>query len=258
MDSASADAQVGMHAPTEPGGRFRPWSGEECLAYVRSRTDTVLLGFSTGKDSLAAYSAVHAIFPHVVLYHLYSVPGLGFVERGLRYYEDVLGARIHRLPHPALYQWLAGGMLQPPERIATLLASGIEGFDYADIYEAVADDAGVADREWWVATGVRAADSPLRRIAISQRGAINVDARSFFPVWDWRKAQVLAALRDLGVKLPVDYVLWGRSFDGLDARFLGPLREAFPEDYAVLEWWFPLAETAFVQERIAREEAARE
>ena len=45
---------------------------------------------------------------------------------------------------------------------------------------------------------------------------------------------------DNDVKLPIDYEMFGKSFDGLDYRFLKPIKERFPEDYAKIKEFFPL------------------
>jgi hypothetical protein len=50
----------------------------------------------------------------------------------------------------------------------------------------------------------------------------------------------MASIERYGVKLPIDYELFGRSFDGIDYRFAKPLRERLPEDYERIKFWFPL------------------
>src|ERR1700756_266835 len=92
-------------------------SSEELRAHVRILSgDTAILGFSTGKDALAAYLALRPVFERVMLYYLYLVPGLEFVEDSLRYFEQALGTTILRLPHPSLYRMLRNLVFQPPER----------------------------------------------------------------------------------------------------------------------------------------------
>ena len=94
----------------------------------------------------------------------------------------------------------------------------------------------------YTATGVRMADSPMRRIAMKTHGAINHNAKRFYPVFDWVKADLLREFDASGVRLPVDYKLFGRTFDGIDYRFLKPIKENFPRDYEKIITWFPLAE----------------
>lgn len=94
-------------------------------------------------------------------------------------------------------------------------------------------------RRSWL--GVRAADSPIRRMSIKKTGPVNVRRAQAFPVYDWRAEHLRQAIVEAKCRLPVDYQLFGRSFDGIDARFLLPVREHYPDDYAVICDWFPLA-----------------
>ena len=50
------------------------------------------------------------------------------------------------------------------------------------------------------------------------------------------------AVKKLDLLLPPDYELFGRSFDGLDMRFMKPLREQRPEDFEVVKKWYPFIE----------------
>jgi hypothetical protein len=55
------------------------------------------------------------------------------------------------------------------------------------------------------------------------------------------KDDLIALLEQHRIKLPVDYELFGRSFDGTDHRFLTPLKKHRPADYQRILEWFPLA-----------------
>lgn len=202
---------------------------------------TVLLAFSRGKDSLAAWLALRDAGARVVPYHLYLVPGLAFVDESLAYYEDWFGTPIINLPHPSLYRWLANLMYQPPERCRVIEAARITVPSYAQVNEMIREHFGLPP-DAWVCDGVRAADSPNRRTAIASHGPVNQAIRTQKVVWDWRKQHVMAAIRAAAVELPPDYAWFGRSFDGLDRRFLEPIRHHAPADYARILEWFPLAD----------------
>ena len=115
--------------------------------------------------------------------------------------------------------------------------------DYNDdvIGDMIRNCAGLPDAAY-VGTGVRMADSPYRRIGIKTHGAVNHNAKRFYPIYDWVKADMIREIDASGVKLPVDYRMFGRTFDGLDYRFLNPLKEWYPEDYQRVLDWFPFAE----------------
>lgn len=218
-----------------------PLSGVETIAAVRARQSETLLAFSTGKDAIAAWLAIREHFETVHPYYLYLVPGLEFVEESLDYYERFFGVRIRRLPHPSLHRWLNSFTFQPPERCAVIDQAGLPEHDYSDIRNVMIEDLRL-DPGMLVADGVRAADSPMRRIAIKRHGPISIKQGRYHPIWDWRKADLVECFRRSGVRLPVDYVMFGRSFDGLDARFLVPLKRHRPDDYRRVLSWFPLAE----------------
>lgn len=216
-------------------------NGVETIARVRELQTETLLAFSTGKDAIAAWLAIRDHFDKVHPYYLYLVPGLEFVEESLAYYEQFFGVKIARLPHPSLHRWLNTYTFQPPERVAVINQAKLPWHDYKDIRKVMIEDRGLQE-DMLVADGVRAADSPMRRIAIMSHGPITLNQGRYHPIWDWRKADLLDCFRKSGVKLPEDYKLFGRSFDGLDLRFLLPLKKHRPKDYQTVLEWFPCAD----------------
>ena len=201
----------------------------------------VLLAFSRGKDAIGAWLALRDAGVEVVPYHLELIPGLQFVRDSLAYFEEWFGQRIIRLPHPSFYRWLRHRTFQPPERWGVIHAAQIPRVEYPHIYEALKVTLGLP-ADTWVCNGVRAADSPQRRLAMANQGPWNHSDRSVAITWDWRIAKVRAEIAAAGIELPVDYELWGRSFDGVDHRFLAPMRRALPEDFERLLHWLPLAD----------------
>lgn len=216
--------------------------------------DKALLSFSCGKDSWAAWLSARDHFDFQP-YYLYLVPGLEFVEDYLGYAEKILGKRILRLPHPSFYRWLNFAIFQAPERRRIIHAAGFEAFDYADMRDAVIEDCGLPENAW-VADGVRAADSPMRRAALLKSQGINANRRQFSPCWDWNKARLLQELQAANIKLPIDYKVFGRSFDGLDLRFLIKIREHFPRDYTRILDWFPLVDMEIARYEFSKRQAA--
>jgi hypothetical protein len=217
--------------------------GEEIIRQVRAEFGPrTLLAFSCGKDSIAAWLAMRDSFDEIVPYFCYLVPGLEFVDEAVDYYERFFGVHIYKMPHPSLYRWLNEGLYMAPAQVVVVKAADLPEFEFADTARAVAGMAGI-DRPI-VADGVRAADSPLRRIGFMKYGAIRRDKGRWCPVWDWTKQRIIEAISAAGVSLPEDYLLFGRSFDGLDLRFVVPLRDHRPADYRRILEWFPLVEAA--------------
>lgn len=213
--------------------------------YVAAQSgDTCIVSFSCGKDSIVSAVACRPHFKRMVMFYLYLVPDLEFVEASLRYYEDRLQTEIIRVPHPSLYRMLHHMVYQPPERTAIIdkaMQSGnLDTLDYQGIEDWVRWSSGAENA--FVAIGTRTADSPIRLANVRQHGSLNPTRRSFLPVYDWKIADVVECLTKENIKLPIDYKVFGRSFDGIDARFLGPIKEHFPRDYDRILDWFPLAD----------------
>ena len=112
---------------------------------------------------------------------------------------------------------------------------------YAQLWSLIKDDLGLP-QDTWVADGVRAADSIVRRASFVRHGVIKPSSHKVSPIADWLKGEVMECIERRGVELPVDYGLFGRSFDGLDYRFVKPLRDKRPDDYARLLEIYPLVE----------------
>lgn len=218
-------------------------TSEECIRVVRSSQAVTLLAFSCGKDSIAAWLALRPHFDEIIPIYRYLVPGLEFIEESLSYYERFFGARIRRFPHPSLHRMLRNLVFQAPENCLLIeqRERRITGYDYIDSNVQAARDAGLPETTL-CASGVRAADSPMRRIHFKKHGPITEKQRAYYPVWDYTKAGLLRIMGEAKIKVPIDYQLFGRSFDGLDYRFLAPIKKHFPRDYARLLEFFPLAE----------------
>lgn len=213
---------------------------EDLLRKMAKTTDKVVLAFSCGKDAIAAWLNLRRYFK-VYPYYMYVVPDLEFIERGIRYYEDFFETHIVRVPQPQFWKWIDNNIFQPSHRTSTTWDLGVPLYDKDELRDILCDEWGLS-RDTWSATGVRAADSMTRRTHFKSHGPVNHRRRMFAPVWDWTKQKLVNELNRAGVKLTVDYHLFGRSFDGIDFRFIYPIKRYFPDDYAKIIEWFPMAE----------------
>lgn len=213
---------------------------DEVIAEVRSRTDTVLLAFSIGKDSIGAWLALRKHFRVVPFYQFY-VPGLAFVERSLRYYERFFGCDkpMVQVPHRKFWLWLQESAFQCPASSEALADADIPEYRVYDIAEWLREDLGIPDA--YLAISLHQSDNLSRRMQIKQRGAVNHARKTFFPVADWSDERLAQEIEASGVKLPVDYRLFARSFEGLRNEFLAPIARHFPRDWARILDWFPWA-----------------
>ena len=222
-------------------------TSEELCEQMSQESDTAILAFSTGKDSLASWLQMRKYFKTIIPYYNYYIPKMQFVEDSLKYYEDYFGCHIWRLPHPSLLRWLTYGVYETPDRANVFperYSIDLKTYTNDTCREIIRHNLGLADNVY-CGVGVRQADSLSRRTSIAVTGAVSHTHKTFFPVYDWLKADLLKAFYDAKIHLPVDYAAFGRTFDGLMYQYLEPMQKWFPDDYALLLKWFPLAELEF-------------
>lgn len=196
-------------------------------------TDSVIVGFSTGKESIVTLDLCCRHFRRVVPYFLYAVPGVSFQERTLRWYEERYGVEIIRLPGDTVSEFFHYGSFRPGDPSFPIVSIG-------DILHYIRLQTGI----WWVACGERIADSIPRMAMIKRYGTIYEKGGRFYPVAAWRKREIL------------DYIKFHRLYLGQDSRMLGHsvrmlhedglvmLKEHFPDDLQKLLRLYPLAGAA--------------
>jgi hypothetical protein len=210
----------------------------------------VLLAFSRGKDAIGAWLALLDDGFDVIPVHFETVPGLSFVQESLAYYERFFGARIHSVPHPSFWSAIDNGLYQTPRRAGQLAELSLHRkITYSDVY---ADVARAANCSEWHGTGVRISDSLTRRMALKTHGSITSSAKKAHIIWDWSSDTLRQRILSAGVKLPVDYEMFGRSFDGIGVEYLSAIKQRFPDDYRRVLEFFPLAEAEIFRDEHMR------
>lgn len=217
----------------------------------------VILSFSGGKDSLTAWALLHELGVDVEPFYMVMVPGLSWVEGYLAYLERHFGCHIMRVQHPQPYHWLSTYTSQPPHRKGALDFLRLPRFDYPDVERGVRRTLAArrADPAWkdaWVAVGTRTVDSPQRRRSFERYGWKRDKLKKLYPIHSFRKDDVIDVLVRHGLKLSPCYRMFGRSFDGVDFRYLDAIRTDYPEDYRRILDWLPLAGLEFHRVNFAR------
>jgi predicted phosphoadenosine phosphosulfate sulfurtransferase len=223
------------HSAVKRGGLWHFDSSDHLCQQVRQSQDSVLLSFSRGKDSIATYLHLLEYFApeNIHLYFYYLAPDIPFVEDSLQYYEDRFNTKILRLPSPAFLNNINSFYLQTPNEMEYIRGDfGADGLDLwydGDLQKCNIILADLAREHFdlphdrLVAVGNRADDNLQRGGVIRKYGPIISKQRKFYPIYDFSIRDTMTIIRRHGVKLPIDYKIWGRSFDGLDYRFTNHL-----------------------------------
>lgn len=218
-------------------------SDQLCKRIAEKSNGTAIVSFSMGKDSIAAYINMRKYFDRVIPVFYYLVPGLSFQQKSLEYYQNEVfkDERIIMMPSPAIYRQLAYFMYQHPAAIDHIHKSDLYIPHYDEIFAAVKLDLNLSE-DTYTGVGVRMNDSLNRRFSIKRYGAENEKRKQFYPVFDWNNDTLISAIRESKIKLPIDYRIWGRSFDGFHYKFLKPLKTHFPEDFEKVKEIYPFVE----------------
>lgn len=203
----------------------------EKLTELSFRTDTIIVSYSGGKDSLAVLDMCSKVFERVICFYMYLVPGLQCVEAQLDFARQRYNVQILQYPHWLLFKLLKNMVYCPqyPE------FKDIKEIRIKDIYAAVRKDTGVK----YIATGAKRADSLWRRRYTTTASETHKDV--IMPLLEWNKFDVLAYLRHNDIPIPESSGIFASGID-LSSVSLNFLYEKHPEDFKLLCKLFPYAE----------------
>ena len=229
-----------------------------CKDIAKKSKGVCFLGFSHGKDSVLAYLQLSRYFKRIIPFHCASIPHLKFVDAILDYYEYEFHTRILRLMGEDLAMSLKRLIYQDPRDATTCddEFGDVDDYNKLDILEYLRQKYNLPRA--WCAFGVNAADSQDRRIYCNKTGGFSTINRTFYPTWDWPRSEIVAALKESGLKLAPEYKYSKRSIGGVPcATYNKILKEHFPEDYKTYKKWYPLMDLKTRREEIldARHEA---
>jgi len=229
-----------------------PASRELCKEVAARSSGVIFLGFSRGKDSVAAWLWLREFFPRIIPFHCAAVPGLGFVERSLRYYEEFFQTPIVRCISGDFLAALSDLVYQPVEDEDWIDALAFTpAHTNENIVRHLRHSMGLPLA--WVAWGISATDSIVRRSAIKYKTGKNDKSKTLYPCFDWSRALIMHAIETAGVKLPEDYLLACRSFAGIPGtRHLDRMRETLPDDFERVRFFYPLVEAALARNEFRR------
>ena len=195
-----------------------------------SVTDSVIVGFSGGKDSIVTLDLCFKYFKTVKPFFMYLVPDLSFQENMLRRYEDRYGTKIIRLPHFECSNFLKYGSF-------TMADWNVDIVGINDTYAYLRDLTGIQ----WIAAGERCADSIVRNAMIKKSGSIDYKRGRFYPLAYWKKADILQYIKYKKLYLSKEQRDLGFSFRSLAGSELAVIKQYYPGDYEKILKVYPFA-----------------
>lgn len=203
------------------------------LKTMSNITDSVIVGFSGGKDSIVTLDLCMRYFKHVQPYFLYLVPNLAFQEHMLEWYENKYNTKIIRLPHFEVSNFLRYGTFRNYDFSVPIVS-------VSDLYSYLRGETGIT----WISAGERIDDSIVRHAMIKNSSAIDTKRGRFYPVAYWKKREVLHYIKRKRLYLPADSRKFGFSFRSLEGSQLAFIKEQYPDDYQKIKSFYPFCGAA--------------
>lgn len=192
--------------------------------------DSVIVGFSGGKDSIVTLDLCFKYFKRVVPFFMYLVPELEFQEKTLKWYENKYNTEIIRIPHFEVFEFLKYGSF-------TVADWNVDVVGIKDTYSYMRETTGIH----WIAAGERCADSIVRNAMIKKSGSVDYKRGRFYPLAYWKKQEVLEYIKYKKLYLSPEQRKIGFSFRSLAGCELSIIKEMYPKDYEKILKVYPFA-----------------
>jgi len=201
-----------------------------------------VLAFSCGADSLASLIRMidWGITPKALIYY-YFIPDLPMIENYLRYIEDKTGICIYRFPSAISMQYYINGLLQFPgvgQCVYEELAKYYEVPKTSEINDYIMES---FPSNSYMAIGLRVSDGIFRAKLLREKGPIAVNRNEWYPVADCYRSDIVSMIEKSGFRLPIDYCLFGRSFESIRHWTAPPIKEHCPKTWLKILEYFPMA-----------------
>lgn len=193
-------------------------------------TDSVLVAFSGGKESVVVLDMCFRYFKNVYPYFQYYVPGLSFNEKLLAWYENKYGVEIARVPVEDVGAMFRYGVYTAPDPTFPVVSE-------ADVWNYMRQETGI----WYVAGGERINDSMMRRARIKHSGTIDEKSGRLFPVAMWKTQEIYDYIKHHKLFLAKEQKELKHSLRIFHAEDLLYIKNNLPDDYDRILHMFPLA-----------------
>ncbi|MCA6489114.1 MAG: phosphoadenosine phosphosulfate reductase family protein [Chitinophagaceae bacterium] len=204
-----------------------------CIDFLKTQTDTVILFYSGGKDSLVLLDMLTKHFT-VKLAFMYFVDGLQHVEKYLHFAQKKYGVEFKKYPHWMLCQYFNDNYFR-------FHSDPVPNIKLADIENQARRDFNCK----WIVSGMKKADSLNRRLMLGTFFMHSIDLKGHraYPLSEWKKADCLNYIKLHRLPMPVAYNSKNSSGMDLNADVLNWCKKNAPEDYKKILRQFPFAET---------------
>lgn len=210
------------------------------LDFLRLQTDTVILFYSGGKDSLVLLDILYKNEFKIYLAFMYFIPDLYHIEKYIDWAVQKYQVYIKKYQHWMISHYFNDNFF----RLHTEVKMPI--ITLSDIEKRVKLDFKCE----WVINGCKQNDSLHRRIMLRQLFLESIELKSHrvYPLSKWSKQNCIQYIKQYRLPVPINYGSATNS-SGLDlkADILRWVQKNYPDDLVKILNVFPLAETLLWQ-----------
>lgn len=208
-------------------------SSETAISRVSQKTDSAILFYSGGKDSLALLDLMAPNFNRIICVFMYFVKGLAHVQPYLTHAAGYGNTEIMEVPHYMLTHIYREGVYCLPNS-----SMPVKRLKHVD--EEARKRTGIE----WSFYGMKQVDSLQRRLMLRgyENETICLPTQKAYPLSKWGKQDVLAYLKAKRLPVPISYGQ-GKQSAGLsfDPAVLAWLRDRHPDDLEKIYRAFPMS-----------------
>lgn len=217
------------------------------LRRAAAEDSAVLVALSGGKDSLVTLDLCCQYFERVETFFMYLVDGLRCCETPIQAALKRSQVKVHHsVPHWDLARILKYGVLRPHINGADKLKETSQ----ADVEKSLRAKTGIR----WVAWGMRATDSSLRRMFLTASQGYDEKCGHVYPIWKWKTGDVFGYLKARRIPVPGTFGSNGKSRTsgfGLDIETLTFVKRNYPDDWPKIKAAFPFCDVLLKRQEFA-------
>lgn len=215
-------------------GKFAQTMG--IIRGIRQQTDTAVLFSSlAGKDSIALTDMLAGIFPKVICYYMYLIPGLDHIQPFLRWAESYGNVTIRQIPHYQLDAFLKNGFFCDPDPDVTRVRK------VGEVEQMVREETGIP----YAFSGMKGQDGYMKRMRLKRfaKTGYVTEKGMVYPLAEWTNKEVMQYIEHRNLPKPFIYKKGEVSQGfGINLETLLLMRKDFPGDYEKIMAVFPYSE----------------
>ena len=213
---------------------------KDFLSKVESlKNKTNVLHFSCGADAVASYLRLKEFGIKPILIYHYFIKDLPMVKNYIDWFEKKFNDRIYQFPSTLFTEMFDRALFQYPvkarEKFRNRIGTDMRGFTKEKFDRFLADTIG-GDVIFHL--GLKYTDGIMRHQHLIKNGCIC--GNKFYPIASFQVKDIQAILEKYDCLLPIDYRLFGMSFESPRAWNIKLIKENCPVTYKKILELFPL------------------